>query len=217
MNEITPQFWKEYAPLYNKFTPSNQKELFEYIANFAKGVVFDVGTGVGKAIPYFLKNSQVTSIYGIDANSHMLDLAKENYSEKVTLKQLDLSQISNLEESFDSVYLTNVAYLLRNPLDFFSQVHRKLNEEGILVVSNPNRKIDFSQLEKVLCEEFQHDCDFMTYAKMNEILVNSIKNPPTLYHPEELISILDNLGFEYVTHRDDLYFGNLSSLVVKKK
>lgn len=213
---ISTKFWKEYAPLYQKFTPKFQKKQLEFIANFAQGKVADLGIGVGKLIPYLNKNKNVTKIIGIDNNEEMLKYALKRDSNKSLkiikseLTKIDYKIINNL----DSLILTNVLYANSNPIKLLKNISEKTNDNNRIIISDMSRDVKSKELLEYMLEEFKEDKDLEKYIKMNFILVQDSK--PRTYFIEEICSVLELLDYKiYITSKE--HFLNSNYTIIANK
>lgn len=212
-------FWSEYARMYNKFTPSFQTKLLDYISKFGFGTVGDFGCGVGKLHPYLSRQNKSQLIHAIDSNKEMLELAKTNKSQniKTIYSQIELNDLNQNQilTSYDSIYLINVLYTNKNPIEVLKQVTPKLNQNGNLIIVDMKRKTNLEQLFQTLNQEYKNDPDLENYYTSNQIL--SQNSTPHAYSINELESIISLLGnFQTIEKNENHFLENANCLIVKK-
>ena len=213
--------WEFYPKSYSVITPSIQKILLKESASFAKGKVLDAGTGVGKLIPYLLRNHNVRSIIGIDYEKAMLEEAKRRKDIRIETKKLQLLQGNVMDlkfenSSFDTITSLNVLYTLTEPLKFLEESFRVLRKGGNLVLSSPNQFLPekIGELERVISEEFEGDQQYKIFKKCNEYLVSGFK--PKLFSIEEICNLLNRVGFEIQDINNKYYLGANYRVIAKK-
>ncbi len=87
----------------------------DYIENYAKGSVLDVGTGSGILAERAAKNSKVKKVLGVDINKRALEFCHMNIRDKkVNFAYSNL--FSNIKEKFDLIVF-NPPYLPRDKDD----------------------------------------------------------------------------------------------------
>ncbi len=114
---------------------------YKYFSNYVEGKnVLDIGCGYGYG-SYFMswKAKRVT---GIDIQKKPVERARNAY-QKDNLEFL-LMDVFNLEQefsgnSFDVVIAREFIEHIKEPLEFLQIAHYLLSEEGILILSTPNR------------------------------------------------------------------------------
>jgi len=115
---------------------------------FQSGTILDIGCG---QFPSFLTKVNIKNKYGID-QYFINDLSKINKCH-IYLKKVDLSKEINLpfDDNFFNVItmLAVIEHIEKNVLKtIFSEVHRTLSKNGLLVITTPSKKID--KLMKIL-------------------------------------------------------------------
>jgi len=221
MNKLTltnKNIWKVYSPVYAKITPTMQKSLLLHAAFNAKGSVLDAGTGVGKLLPYLKANDKVKEVLGIDANEHMLNESKQY--EDNTVKTI-LGDVQNHQGSYDTIISLNVLYTLNDPLIFLKKAFFNLKEKGTLILSSINKTMNMQTLTKIADLEFM-SCvnsellkDYKLFKECNYYLTSQSQFKPKLFDMEEMILILEELGFKIRDSQTD-YKGTLFTIIAQK-
>jgi lipopolysaccharide/colanic/teichoic acid biosynthesis glycosyltransferase len=99
--------------------------------------VLEAGCGVGMGLGYLA--SRVRRIVAGDYTASNLQLAKAHHGTKVPLVQFDAQRMPFKDGSFDTVIFFEALYYLKSQEQFVAECHRVLDEEGILLLSLPNR------------------------------------------------------------------------------
>lgn len=219
------ELWDEYARLYNKFTPSFQKELLSYVAKQSFGTVLDVGCGVGKLLKYLIKNPLIKQYGGIDSNSFMLKKAEENAEDiknsnffPTNFLNIDLESKKQLSiKKYDTVTSINVIYCLNNPLEHIKSLTNYLDDSGILIISSQNRNINQRTLESKILEEFNEtDLDFKKYVEYNKYLLSNQLFKPVTYSCEEISTVLEILKLKILEKNEIHYLKNSFTIIARK-
>lgn len=216
---VNDNFWSEYARMYNKFTPSFQKKLLENISQYGFGTVGDFGCGVGKLHKHLANQNNSKLIHAIDSNKQMLDLASKNKPQNIDtiFSQLELNDFNSNQilPKYDSIYLINVLYVNKNPIEILKQITPKLNQNGNLIIVDMKRKTNLEQLFQVLDDEYTGDKDLENYYHSNQIL--SQNSTPHAYSINELESIISLMGnFQTLEKNETHFLNNANCLIVKK-
>lgn len=147
------QFWapfespssKWYQERYNfdvnSYTPTKRDSFFKFIKrhkNLSNKKIFDIGCGTGDFLS--LVKARGAETYGVDFNKDVIDFA-------VTTKSLDnLELISSIKDlnnhktlQYDFITMFEVIEHLDNPLDTLHAVKGLLKDDGVFILSAPNR------------------------------------------------------------------------------
>jgi ubiquinone/menaquinone biosynthesis C-methylase UbiE len=208
------EVWKVYANAYENITPSYQKELLTYAGSKMNKKVLDLGTGVGKIIPYLNKYKE---FLGIDNNIFMLDKAKKYENEKTHFLRFDLENDNWKKLGFyDSIVSLNVIYTLKNVDKFLWNVFRILEKGGVGVISSQKPKLN-PKLETVLYEEFKESNYLKDFIECNKFLVGFYKDfKPTVLETDEIKYLLKSNGFSILENIDNFYLGSNFTVYFKK-
>ncbi|MFT4576942.1 MAG: tellurite methyltransferase [Polaribacter sp.] len=102
----------------------------------ADAVILDAGCGTGRNLQWFYDNS--FSLYGVDANAHSIEAAKEKYmnlSDNFSVQNLDVLSFENA--TFDHIICSAVLHFAQNKahfLNMFSELVRVLKPGGSLFI-----------------------------------------------------------------------------------
>lgn len=115
------------------------KFVSEYMKN-GRNTLVDIGCGVGKKLMYVNEQNPSVNIIGVD-QSDAIEYCKQNYKFGTWL--IDDIEDSRLSEfvSADLVISSDVIEHLRNPNLLLDYVKRWLREDGIFIVSTPERDL----------------------------------------------------------------------------
>ena len=144
---------------------------YEFARKYVKDrKVLDVGCGVGYGSA--LLASIAKEVIGIDISNEAIDYAKQNYlRENVRFHVGDATDLDFLkDEQFDVIASFEVIEHVPNYFQYLSEVQRLLKDDGIFIISTPNKKYHSPSSEKPLnpfhVTEFWLD-DFKELLKKN--------------------------------------------------
>jgi len=112
--------------------------LIDYLKDISGGKVLDVATGRGSFIHYltegFLDFESITAIDSIDET--ILEQASKDFEDKrICFKHMDASKMDYLDESFDTVCLSNSLHHLKDMDTVLSEMMRVLKPGGTLIIN----------------------------------------------------------------------------------
>lgn len=182
--------------------------------------ILDIATGTGDMAILFSK-TEAKSIVGVDISEGMLNVAKEKIA-KLNLQDRIKTEIQNSEDlkysdhSFDAVSVTYGIRNFENLSKGLSEIHRVLNEGGVLVIletsqpSNPIIKAFYlfytKMIMPLIARIFSKDKNAYKYLSSSAI------NFP---YGEELKKIIQEVGFKDVALYPQFY--GASTIYVAKK
>ncbi|MBU1849373.1 MAG: methyltransferase domain-containing protein [bacterium] len=146
---LTEDFWyfKLKEDLIRRVIPKNFKK-----------IIF-VGSGVIK-IPSYLRNKEITLL---DKNKNTLNLCKRiNNNKKIKLIHKKIEQVSNMNQKFDVVIITDVLEHIKKPRRAISSMKNILKKNGLLIVYVPANQKLFTDRDK----QFGH---YRRYTKQRMI------------------------------------------------
>ena len=219
--------WEQYVNLYDKFTFDIQEDVLKFFAEQSSGKVLDAGCGVGKLFSYLKLNLNIDYVYAIEKNSNMFLKAqsKSKYYKNVKVIQDDIcsKNFNKIGKKFkpDTVVSINVLYSLENPIKFLMNTFNILNKGGKLLISSPNRNVDFKNkilpyisLDKNI--RYGSLDDFKSFIKINNILVDTSKGYIRNYSLEEMMSILEIIGFKILFKKNSDYLNCNFTIIAQK-
>lgn len=145
------------------------KTKFKQVARFIPGnsQVLDIGCGNGD-MKNFLKNP---IYYGIDGNKEYI---KDLISQGIKAKQVDFNKdkIPFEKEKFDFILLLDILEHVANPSELLTEVKRRLNEKGKVIITLPN---DYHILNKIrfLLNKHLTEDPFAPYGHMHFFPIKS--------------------------------------------
>jgi len=140
-DKILEETRKSYNLIADKFSGTRQYPWKEF-ENFNKYIqsgykVLDVGCGNGRLLE--ISKGKNIDYYGIDSSTHLIDKAKQRYSE-AKFSVADMMNLPFEKESFDVVFAIAVfhhipSYYRQKAL---SEINRVLRKQGIFIMTNWN-------------------------------------------------------------------------------
>lgn len=131
----TSQFYDTISPLYfmiDFFLKPHKKLITKEVNEFPDCSILEIG--VGQAT--HLKKYHSKQITGIDSSAKMLQQAKRNNPNTVTLVNMDAANLSQLNQKFDIVILAHVLSTTSNPNEILKEAHNVLNTNGKIIILN---------------------------------------------------------------------------------
>jgi SAM-dependent methyltransferase len=117
-------------------------KVYQYFSNYANDKkVLDVGCGYGHGS--YLLRQKAKSVVGIDLLKEKIEVAKNLYDniENLEFKLLDAFKLDSTfpESSFDIIIALEFIEHLKKPLKFLQIARNLLSDDGLLILSTPNR------------------------------------------------------------------------------
>lgn len=114
------------------------KDMAKWLEDQAPKTILDVATGVGNFVQLLASlYDEYTSIIGIDTSSYAVTSATKNFAEndRVTFQEMDGTNTTFEDASFDLVTLSNSLHHLSDPVATFEEMKRVVRADGYLLVS----------------------------------------------------------------------------------
>lgn len=130
--------------LSNKRNEEDHIARYEYAEQFVKGKrVLDLacGSGFGSAM---VSDAGAVSVDGVDIAPEAIDYAKKNFArENVSFHQGSADSLSFADKSFDVIVSFETIEHLPDEIraKYLDEMHRVLTDEGLLLLSTPNKAI----------------------------------------------------------------------------
>ena len=146
--ERVQRVYRRLAPSYDRNTGRLEALLGldrgrEWVCARARGRVLELGVGTGLSLAHYGAEVQLT---GVDASSHMLDLARRRAAElgrRVDLRVGDAHSLDSEDGSFDAVVFAYSLCTIADPDAALREAQRLLRDGGSLLltehVRSPNR------------------------------------------------------------------------------
>lgn len=161
-----------------RFDPANAKEQiiydehiirYELAKSFIKGKeVLDIACGTGYG-SHILSKAGAKRVIGMDIDKKALRMARQKYlEENLEFKHGDAEKIGLEDDSADIITSFETIEHLDDPKQFLREIKRVLKDNGLLILSTPNREVSGQQnpyhvhefereeLEKFLKHYFDH-------------------------------------------------------------
>ncbi len=115
---------------------------YEFAATYVEGkTVLDVACGNGYGADLLLNSGKARSVVGADISEEAINYAKNNYaSENLEFYIEDAADTHFNDKTFDIIVSFETIEHINNYLQYLVEMKRILQDDGILVVSTPNRK-----------------------------------------------------------------------------
>lgn len=150
----TFETWNKVASLYQEKFMSLElyNETYDFICSSVtkeKPEILEIGCGPGNITKYLLSKRPDFKIYGIDAASNMIELAKKNNPE-AKFSVMDCRQIYQLKATYDGIICGFcLPYLSQaDSKKLIADCHNLLNEDGFIYLSfveGDPRKSDYQK------------------------------------------------------------------------
>ena len=178
------EVWDNIADPWKKFRAKPIQEAIDFLKT-KKGKIIDLGCGSGRN---FFKNSNL-KIYGVDFSQKMLDHSKKHAEKEKIDVELIKSPVNNLpfkDNFFDSAIFIATLHCLE------TKEKRKKSLEELYRVLKPGKEVLITVWDK-------DQKKFKNKPKENYIVwQNKGKRYYYLYEKQELIHLLEKIGFEII-------------------
>jgi ubiquinone/menaquinone biosynthesis C-methylase UbiE len=117
-------------------------------SGITKGFVLEIGSGPGYLGLEWLKQTEGTTLKGLDISQDMLSIAERNakkygLSDRVEYIHGRGDRISFEDESFDAVFTNGSLHEWSHPKETFNEIWRVLKKEGKFFISDLRRDMSF--------------------------------------------------------------------------
>ena len=221
--------WSKYAECYDLVVPktSFHKELRQKTLTCLQScqTILDIGSGTGALVEELSKEGK--TVYGIDSNQQMLEVAEKRnillINKKVFLSKQDATDVKFKDNYFEGVSSLNVLYTVNDPKKMLSEAYRVLKAKGIFVVSGPKPDANISKLMQVAVEDYQKegiydqlkDAIQIVEECNNQIVRSHILHTYTAESLEKIL--LEEIGFRKIIASDEQTYLNQSYFVTAMK
>ncbi len=185
---------------YNYNDLLEQPNIFAMLGDIKGKTVLDIGCGYG-VMDSVLCKIGVKSILAIDVSEMMLEKARaENNCESIRYQQMDMHDISQIEEKFDIIISSLAFHYIFDFQNLFVDIYKLLNPKGVLVFSIEHPMFTASKNS----QEWLRDNDGKlrayvsdSYTIEGERVLEWLDRPVPKYHHkmETIINGLINAGF----------------------
>jgi len=118
------------------------------VSKMTKGTVLDVACGSGYGSSIINRHSRVDYVVSMDIEIELLEYGKRVF--KIEAVEADALNLPFRNKSFDTVVTLETIEHLSNPKKFIKQIRRVLKDNGILILSTPNKLCTSPLLKKPL-------------------------------------------------------------------
>lgn len=116
---------------------------YEFASKFVAGKkVLDIACGVGYGSK-ILQQADATHVHGCDISDEAIGYARQHYtSDTITFEVMDATKVTFPDNVFDCVVSFETIEHIKNYEDMIMEFYRILKDNGLLIISTPNREID---------------------------------------------------------------------------
>ena len=184
------RYWSRFAKSYDRdgeyvvgkrITRLIQETL---LTESSLGNALELGCGTGYFTKAIARNAR--HVVATDLSNEMLGMARVQLRafENVSIQKADCKNTSFTEESFDSVFLTNLIHVIDAPLQCLHESHRILRDNGSLIV------VDFTGYQLSIAKKMTLGLKYLQVWGL----------PPrggrSSMSPEQLQSLVEEAGFQ---------------------
>lgn len=137
-------FWNKIAEerVYAAFSENEYKEMFDKNINsgFAYGKVLDIGCASG--VSSVILSRRNFYVKGVDVSGKLIEQANRIWKDEQNKPIFEVGDAENLnaeDNSLDICFLGGVAHHFPDFTQVFSEIHRVLKKDGILLMVEPNK------------------------------------------------------------------------------
>jgi SAM-dependent methyltransferase len=231
--------YKVFADFYDLYVGKYDSDLdfYKLFCNKTDKII-EIGCGTGRILDYFLRLDY--NIAGIDISQEMLDKASEKLKKWIDTGKLQLINhdftIDGLTDRFDKALITfyTFNYILDKPIDFLSNVHKSLSDNGLLLIDlfYPNSLCDTSIDNKWINKEYSIN-GVQIQIRENRQMIDSIEHRQQIfclhgkkikidtdrkyYKPRELKQCLEMAGYKNIEFSLDYDMTGFGSSIDENK
>merc|ERR1740121_1053698 len=100
--------------------------------------VLDLACGTGNTAMLYFEHPEQYAVVGVDLTPEMVEKAKERPFERLICQNVE-TDLPVPDSSFDVVQFLGVAEFLMEPAQTFARVRQKLREDGLLLLTSPQK------------------------------------------------------------------------------
>lgn len=153
-NQQAVKLFNQYAGLYEEkyMNVGLYAELLNQFCDAVKrpgAEILDVACGPGNVAQYLLERRSDFQLLGADLSENMVELAKKN-NPKANFIVHDAKALNSIKKKFDGIICSFLLpYFDKTELEsLFTEIHEKLNEEGILYLSTIEDEYENSSFKR---------------------------------------------------------------------
>jgi len=144
------------------------------------------GSGYGSSI---LAKSGAKKVIAMDVSQEAIDMAQEKYGhEKINFKLGDAENIDFEDNFFDVIVSFETVEHLKNPSKFISELKRVLSDDGLVLISTPNKDV-FKEKNPYHLKEFTKD-------EFSDLLSQEFKYFKILEQTSALASFISDINID---------------------
>ena len=210
------QVWDTYASCHASVTSSFHRALYDEILPHLMGRVLDFGCGSAKLSPFLVDHQGFDHYVGIDSSPEMLAVAQSVLDRLADTRfSLILSNIDEYcGELADSAISINSFYAWPDPETTLKKILAYIKPDATFILVTPNQSLDITHLLREAEKELIAHPHFDQFAEQNYAFANSSQT--NLYSLDELIRLVQGVGFRILESHDNHYLGGLTFLRLTK-
>jgi 2-polyprenyl-3-methyl-5-hydroxy-6-metoxy-1,4-benzoquinol methylase len=165
-SEVNESIINYYTRKFSNIFPNNKE-----------AQILEIGTGLGKFM-FTLKSLGYTNIEGIDVSDEMVEIARRNSGEKITLVKDVNSYVSNCLHKYDFVFMLDVIEHIHKSevISTLTAIRNSLKNDGILIITTENMASPIGRIQEYL--DFTHEYNYSEVTLEQVLLIagfNDIK------------------------------------------
>ncbi len=148
--------------IYNKQMYFDHIDRYKFASKFILGKsVLDIACGSGYGSKYLLDHG-ANHVVGVDISSDAIIYAKNKYEDKnISFKKKDATKTALKSKSFDIIVSFETIEHIQNYHKYLQEMFRLLKDDGIFIVSTPNKILGGENMNPYHFKEFYQQ-EFIT-------------------------------------------------------
>jgi len=207
-----PSYWLERSYEHNSELLAI-RSILEKIPKIKKGL--EIGAGYGRLLPAYCFRTK--KIILSDPSAKLLSIARNKNKKEKKIVYLQ-SKLENLpvqtkQRDFDLIIMVRVLHHITNVAKAFEIINKLLNKNGYLILEFANK----TNLKATVRQFFKGNLTYPLEIDPIDLRSKKSKKMKTLpfinYHPDQIIEMLENSGFEILEKRS---VSNIRSCFLKR-
>ena len=124
------------------FLKEEHHQRYQYVSNYAKGVVVDCACGIGYSAPIILANTAVTSYFGFDVDREAIAYAQHKKIKNASFSFGSIFELPFEDGSVDTFISLETLEHLEHPELAVAEIKRVLSPDSIFICSVPTQSYE---------------------------------------------------------------------------
>lgn len=195
-----PSYWKDREYEHN----AEVIALREMLVKIPKiRSLIDIGAGYGRLTPAY--SYRVKKVVLCDPSARLLKIARENLGKRKNIEYIQ-SRVENLKKyfragSFDVAILIRVLHHLEDPNQALKIIAKILKKRSYLIIEHANKRHFKATISEILKGNFTFPIDIFPKDIRCRKNIRKKTIPFINYHPDDVIKMLEENGFEIIERR----------------